>query len=91
MKLFKKREPKPLSVCAYCGGEPRLVKCGNHKEYIVYQCSCCYETPVRLDEARVCEAAARNIWNKRTEEANYVLNIYKRIMAESTIFTCSES
>lgn len=90
MKLFKKRQQKPLRACAFCGGEPILIKCGNHKEFVVYQCSRCYETPVGFDEARVCEQAARRIWNDRTEEAERTLNIYKRIMASTTIFTCRE-
>ncbi len=85
-----KPQPKHLRACAYCGGEPRLTKCGDHKEFVVYQCSRCYETPVRLDEARLCEAAARNIWNKRTDDAEYVLNTYKRIMASTTTFTGRE-
>lgn len=89
MKPLKKHN-KSLRTCAYCGGEPRLTKCGDHKEYVVYQCSRCYETPVRLDEARLCEIAARNVWNKRTDDAEYILNAYKRVIASTAIVTCKE-
>lgn len=90
MKLFKRKPPEPLRTCVYCGGVPRLIKCGDHREFVVYQCSRCYETPVRLDEARMCEAAARSIWNKRTDDAEYVLNTFKRVRASTAIVTCKE-
>jgi hypothetical protein len=90
MSLFN-RKPEALRKCAFCGSKPKLCRCGDHKEYVVYQCSRCDETPVRLDEARVSESGARKIWNKRTEEAEHILNIYKRLTAQTTIFTSSES
>jgi hypothetical protein len=89
MSLFN-RKPEELRNCAFCGGEPRLHRCGDHKEYIMYQCSRCYETPVRYDEASVCDFMARRRWNQRTEEAARVLNIHKRLMTQTTIFTASE-
>ena len=89
MRLFN-RKTEALRDCAFCGGKPRLAKCGDHKEFVVYLCSCCDETPVDYDEARVCEPAARNIWNKRTADAERILNIYKRILRQTTIFTSSE-
>lgn len=65
-KAEEKMEPKP---CPVCGGEPRLVRCGDKKEYLVYQCSKCHKTPVRYDEAMCTERGARKIWNYRVKEA----------------------
>ena len=75
MKLFVKK-PKILKDCVFCGGRPVLTSCGDQKEFLVYRCSRCYESPVMLHEARLCESGARKIWNERTEAAQYTLNIY---------------
>ena len=80
----------PIENCAFCGGAPRLIKCGNQKEYLVYQCSECYESPVQLDEASLCEFSARRLWNRRTEEARRIINTYNRLQASMTKFTSSE-
>lgn len=69
---------KHLNRCPYCGGEPKLTKCGNQKEYLVYLCSICHETPVRLDEARVSEHLARRIWNERAADALFYIRTYAR-------------
>ena len=66
-KLFTSEERK-LLPCKYCGGSPKLTKCGDQKEFVVYLCSKCFETPVHFDEARLTECGARRIWNKRTRE-----------------------
>lgn len=79
-----------LYNCVFCGGEPRLVRCGNQKEYLVYQCSKCYMSPVRLDEASLCEFSAKRLWNKRTAEAEHIIKIYNSVQASMTKFTCSE-
>lgn len=73
MSLFKKKLPEPLRPCAYCKGTPKLCRCGDHREFLVYLCSVCYETPVRLNEARVSEKGARQIYNKRTAEAERII------------------
>ena len=89
--FFKKKSVEPLRNCAFCGGVPRLSRCGDQKEFLVYNCANCYETPVRYNEARVTEKEARKIWNKRTEEAEYVLDIYHRVGRSTTILTTSEA
>ena len=91
MKLFKKKPIEPLRNCAFCGGIPRLTKCGDQKQFLVYQCSHCYETPVRFWEARVSEKAARKIWNERTENAEFVLNTYRRLGAKTTVLTSEDT
>ncbi len=87
MSLFTKDS---LRNCPFCGGEPKLIKCGNQREYMVYICSHCHESPVRLDEASVCEFGARRRWNQRTEEAEYTIKTYNRLQASMTKFTSSE-
>lgn len=77
--LRKKRLLKPLRPCAFCGSEPKLTKCGDHKEYFVYLCSKCHETPVRSYDARISKLEARKVWNQRTEDAEFILNIAKRV------------
>lgn len=78
-KLFKKA---PLIVprkCPFCGGVPRVIKCGDQKEFWVVQCSCCYETPVLSHEASVSPSYAIRIWNERADFAEYIVNIYNRV------------
>ena len=87
MSLFNK---KLLRNCAFCGGMPKLTRCGDQKEYVVYLCSECFETPVQFDEACLCEFGARITWNRRTEEAEHVIKTYNRLQASMTKFTSSE-
>lgn len=54
-----------LKPCPYCGGEAELFHCGDQKNYLIYRCSECYKTPVHFDEARITEAGARKVWNRR--------------------------
>lgn len=91
MRLFKKKSINSIKSCAFCSGAPKLAKCGDQKEYYVYLCSSCYETPVRSDEARVSESGARKIWNRRTEEAEYIIRTYNRVIASQTKFTSSDA
>ena len=56
-----------LKSCPYCGGKPKLIRCGDHKEFVVYICSKCYKTPVCSCEARLTERGARKIWNKKVD------------------------
>lgn len=65
---LKSIDAQSLLNCKYCGGEPKVRYVGDWKQYFVYFCSKCGKTPVHFDEARRSESAARNIWNKRTEE-----------------------
>lgn len=57
-----------LEKCKHCGGDPVLVKVGDWKQFYVYFCSHCWDTPVYLHEARITPWGAARIWNKRTRE-----------------------
>ena len=85
----ERKETVELPNC-FCGGKPRLARCGDQKEFFIYQCSCCYETPVMFHEARLCEFGARKIWNERTEAARYTINIYNWVKGRMTEIMGSE-
>jgi hypothetical protein len=89
MGLFEKK-PRVLMDCVFCGGKPRLARCGDQKEFFIYQCSCCYETPVMFHEARLCEFGARKIWNERTEAARHIISIYNWVKGHITEIMSSE-
>ena len=79
MRLFKKK-PLPLPRnCPFCGGKPRISRCGDQKEFWVVQCSKCYETPVQLDEARITPIGAVNIYNKPADFAEQIIRAYNRV------------
>lgn len=75
--MFFKKKPLPMPrACPFCGGTPRISRCGDQKEFWVVQCSECYETPVQLDEARVTPVAAVKIYNKRADFAEYIIKVH---------------
>lgn len=80
--MSKRKNIEPLKNCAFCGGAPKLIRCGDQKEFVTYICSKCFETPVRLDEASICEFSARRRWNQRTDEAEYVIRCYNHVQDE---------
>lgn len=41
-----------LIPCPYCGGKPKLIRCGNWKECYAYICRNCYKTPIPYGEAK---------------------------------------
>jgi uncharacterized Zn finger protein len=57
--------PSELKPCKYCGGEAELVRVGDNKEYLAYQCSKCGNFHARRNEARRTPFAARRVWNRR--------------------------
>ena len=90
IKLFRKK-PLPVPVeCPFCGGKPRLAKCGDQKEFWIIQCSECYETPVDWDEARVNPIKAVEIYNERADFASRMIKIHHYVEARMTKFTNSE-
>ena len=75
MSFFKKKPIEPLEGCAYCKGAPKLMKIGDKKQYFVYKCSNCFTAPALFDEAKRSERGAREMWNKRTKEAQRILDV----------------
>ena len=55
-----------INPCYKCNVAPELRAVGDWKQYFVYICPKCHDTPVRSDEARLTEWGARKIWNKAT-------------------------
>ena len=81
----KKKSVDTLRRCAFCHGFAEIYRVGDAKQFLVYKCQNCGETPVRYYEAKGTELKARNVWNKRTEEAEYIMSVYAH--SKSTIFT----
>jgi hypothetical protein len=53
MKLFKK---KPLPIprnCPFCGGKPKISRCGDQRDLWYVRCTECCETPIDWGEAKV--------------------------------------
>jgi hypothetical protein len=90
MSLFKKKSVSISQACPFCGGEPRLSRCGDQKEFWLVQCSECCRTPVPYDEAKCTPDYAIKIWNERAAFAEHVIKIYNSVKASMTKFTVSE-
>lgn len=54
----------PIKRCL-CGGEAKLIKVGDQKQYYVVQCSKCYGNMAESCEAKVNPAEAVRLWNRR--------------------------
>ena len=85
MRLFKKKQTLTIRSCPFCGGQTKVIKCGNQKEYFVGICSDCHETPVDFCEAAVAQDKAIEIYNTRAEFAERILNTYSRVLAEKLL------
>lgn len=83
--FFKKKYNIPLRRCSFCHGKAEIQRVGDAKQYLLYKCSSCYQTPVRYHEAKTSEIEARKVWNTRSEEAEYILSVYAH--SKNTIFT----
>lgn len=57
-----------LHECPYCGGYPKLIRVGDHEEYVVYICEDCYKTPVQYCEASLTDTGAAKVWNRSVEK-----------------------
>jgi hypothetical protein len=79
MKLFKKKPLLMPRSCPFCGGKPRISRCGDQREFLVVRCSKCYETPVQFDEARITPIGAVNIYNKSADLAERIIRTYNRV------------
>ena len=65
--FWNSNPPVKLKDCT-CGGKPELQQVGNNKEYLVYRCSKCHNTPAKLNEARVIVSGAARVWNRRIDD-----------------------
>ena len=77
--IFKK---KPILVprsCPFCGGKPKLSRCGDHRDLWYIRCSECYETPLDWGEAKVNIDDAIKIYNTRAAFAERIITTYQRV------------
>ena len=90
MRLFKKKPIPTLRSCPFCGGKPRLARCGDQKEFWVVQCSECYQTPVDWGEAKVDIVRAIKTYNERADFASIIISTYNFARSVLTKATSSE-
>jgi hypothetical protein len=82
MRLFKKK-PLPMpKKCPFCGGVPKLSRCGDQRDLFYVRCSECYETPIDWGEAKVNPDQAVKIYNKRADFAEHLIRIYNRVKSK---------
>ena len=85
MSLFKKKSsPMPRS-CPFCGGIPKISKCGDHRDLWYVRCTECCETPIDWSEAKVNIDDAIRVYNKRADFAEHLIRIYNRVKSKETI------
>lgn len=58
-----------LKPCPVCGGYPQPIRVGDRKQYVVYRCEDCKETPVPYYEASITGYGAMKVWNRHVEKA----------------------
>lgn len=90
LKIFKKKPPTKPRHCPFCGGEAKLTKCGDQKEFWVVLCTECNETPVDWHEAKVNSKHAVEIYNERADFASRMISIHHFVESRMTKFTSSE-
>lgn len=85
LKIFRKKKSLYESMipdCPFCGGEPKLTRCGDQRQYWVYLCSVCSVTPVALDEARITPNGAMKMWEIRVRDARRILSTAEYVKRE---------
>ena len=55
-----------LKPCPFCGGEAKLIKVGDNRNFFVYQCSECGFIKAKPSEASLTQWGAKRVWNTRT-------------------------
>jgi hypothetical protein len=83
MRLFKNQVKfTTAQSCPFCGGIPKLSKCGDHRDLWYVRCTECCETPIDWGEAKVNPDDAVKIYNKRAEYAEHLIRIYNRVKSK---------
>lgn len=79
MRLFKKKLLPIPRNCPFCGGKPKISRCGDQKEFWYVRCTKCFETPIDWGEAKVNITDAIKIYNKRADMAERIIRIYNQV------------
>ena len=80
LNLLKKRANfSMIKKCPFCGGIPKLSRCGDQRDLWYVRCTECCETPIDWGEAKVNPDSAVKIYNKRAEYAEHLIRIYNRV------------
>jgi hypothetical protein len=80
MRLFK-NQAKFITArpCPFCGGIPKVSRCGDHRDFWYVRCTECFETPIDWGDAKVSPDQAVKIYNKRADTAERIIRTYKRV------------
>ncbi len=77
LNLLKKQAKfSTIRKCPFCGGIPKLSRCGDQRDLWYVRCTECCETPIDWGEAKVNSDDAVKIYNKRAEYAEHLIRIY---------------
>jgi hypothetical protein len=80
MRLFKNQVKfSTARSCPFCGGIPKLSRCGDQRDLWYVRCTECFETPIDWGEAKVNPDKAVKIYNKRADFAEHLIRIYNRV------------
>lgn len=80
MSLFKNQvKLSTARNCPFCGGKPKIARCGDQRNLWYVHCTECYETPVSWEDARVSPEQAVKIYNKRADFAEYLIRTYAQV------------
>lgn len=82
MSLFKKKSSPMPRRCPFCGGIPKISKCGDHRDLWYVRCTECCETPIDWGEAKVNIDDAIRIYNKRADFAEHLIRVYNRVKSK---------
>lgn len=69
---LKQVKPQP---CPYCAGAPEPVRVGDWKQFWIYVCPTCRNTPVLYHSARLTKRSAVKEWNRQCK----ALTKYRKI------------
>ena len=85
MQLFKNKSQTMPRSCPFCGGIPKVSRCGDQRDLWYVRCTECYETPTDYGEAKVNKDDAIKIYNKRANFAEHLIRIYNRVKVKELI------
>ena len=69
--------------CPFCGGIPKLSRCGDQRDLWYVLCTECFETPIDWGDAKANPDQAVKIYNKKADFAEHLVRVYNRVKAKA--------